>query len=1023
MKNNIVFKFIAIILCAASLLGAIGSIAGVVVLTEGDLYSKTTEQVKQERIEDYARNYAHVLAREYSSTVLGGSPEQMVRGDGFSMFEHVFSNYGYRILDADGNVLSSYQEEIKDKASLYTYSPTGQYMHLVSLESESDRTAREAQEQIEAQIQNAQTGNSEVPEDGIVINYALLLDADGRIIYQATRSGESAFESISYTDDGESYSNTHPANHAGFLFYNTNGQLVYQSFLMDQWLIPSSKVAEVCFINDEEGFDYRAQDPEGVGFIYTDTDSLRFVSSFTQPAANEPMLVEETVPQETTGWVVETIPGQDDTVTLIGPDGTALQVTLPGQTPPAETIETQPEETVPQVIETQETVPAEVTEATIETTAVETIPSSASAPPEETSVTEAVTEPTAVPETTAVEVTEAAEVTEAVTAPTVPQNLPTETIHLETLPVETEPILINGKTLDNYQINEITYRDPDTGESMYAEYVYLPIPELTVEIYVDETSMRDTSTYELVALVRQYRSYLLPAIGICLFVFAVFAVYLCTAAGCKPKTEEVRAGGLNRLPLDLYLFCAAFAMALCVVSGVESFQYLIRQNLLVGCAVAVGLFFLASLIFVAFCFSFVAQIKTPGGFWWRNTLCGHGIRLFMRFAVWLETFLSTKGFPGLGRLMKKLWNFTVKSTIWLYHAFENSILWLGSKLGKIFRWIGGKLHRFLSLLPLTWQWLLAGFFVVVVLMIGIDAVEDGFNEWLFPVSLLLTFGAIFYASHCFGVLLESTKKMSKGDLDTKVEDKLMVGSFEEFASDLNALADVAVVAAQKQLKSERMKTELITNVSHDIKTPLTSIINYVDLLQKPHTDEEEQQYLEVLDRQSQRLKKLIDDLMDMSKANTGNMQVDITKVDAVESVNQALGEFADKLDKAHLIPVFRHDDARVPMMADGRLVWRVMSNLLSNAVKYAMPGTRLYIDLMTLEGKVIISMKNISREELNIDADELMERFVRGDDSRNTEGSGLGLNIAKSLMDLQKGQLQLLVDGDLFKVTLIFPGA
>jgi len=233
---------------------------------------------------------------------------------------------------------------------------------------------------------------------------------------------------------------------------------------------------------------------------------------------------------------------------------------------------------------------------------------------------------------------------------------------------------------------------------------------------------------------------------------------------------------------------------------------------------------------------------------------------------------------------------------------------------------------------------------------------------------------------------------------------------------------VAVVAAQKQLKSERMKTELITNVSHDIKTPLTSIINYVDLLQKPHTEEEEKQYLQVLDRQSQRLKKLIEDLMEMSKASTGNMAVDITLVDAVESVNQALGEFSDKLDRAQLVPVFRHTEPSVAMMADGRLVWRVLSNLLSNAVKYAMPGTRLYIDLMQLEGKVVISLKNISREELNVDAEELMERFVRGDGSRNTEGSGLGLNIAKSLMELQKGQLQLLVDGDLFKVTLIFPG-
>ena len=218
-----------------------------------------------------------------------------------------------------------------------------------------------------------------------------------------------------------------------------------------------------------------------------------------------------------------------------------------------------------------------------------------------------------------------------------------------------------------------------------------------------------------------------------------------------------------------------------------------------------------------------------------------------------------------------------------------------------------------------------------------------------------------------------------------------------------------------------MKTELITNVSHDIKTPLTSIINYVDLLKKPHTDSDGVLYLEVLDRQSQRLKKLIDDLMEMSKASTGNLAVELGRVDAVEAINQALGEFGDKLAAVNLTPVFRYPEFPVTMMADGRLVWRVLSNLLSNAVKYALPDTRLYIDLMCLQGNAVIAIKNISRDQLNVNVDELMERFVRGDSSRNTEGSGLGLNIAKSLVELQHGQMHLMVDGDLFKVTLIFP--
>jgi signal transduction histidine kinase len=229
--------------------------------------------------------------------------------------------------------------------------------------------------------------------------------------------------------------------------------------------------------------------------------------------------------------------------------------------------------------------------------------------------------------------------------------------------------------------------------------------------------------------------------------------------------------------------------------------------------------------------------------------------------------------------------------------------------------------------------------------------------------------------------------------------------------------------AQDRLRSERMKTELITNVSHDIKTPLTSIINFVDLLRKPHTEEEEQQYLEVLSRQSGRMKRLIEDLIDLSKATTGNIQVNTTRLDAAEAVQQALGEFSDKMEAVNLTPVFRHSEDSVWVQADGRLMWRVLSNLLSNAVKYAMPGTRLYLDLARNGNQVLIAMKNVSREELKVNAEELLERFVQGDTSRSTEGSGLGLNIAQSLMELQGGTLQIQMDGDLFKVVLTFCAA
>ena len=662
----------------------------------------------------------------------------------------------------------------------------------------------------------------------------------------------------------------------------------------------------------------------------------------------------------------------------------------------------------------EETEAIEESEASHEEEQEEEEASSASAEPEE--------EPTGEPEGTIAEETAPAEtlpaetvVMETVMAETVPE----ETLPEETVPPVTEPVMINGKPLEAYQVNRTEFYDTNTREQTTAKYVYLPMPELTVEVYLDRDTLSDAEIYDVLRLVRQYRSYLLPAIGICLLTFAMTFVYLCTAAGRKPRTDEVRAGGVNRIPLDLSLGLYLFAgTGIAALAGYGA-PMLLRSDFLLGCSAVIGAAFAVSLLVVSYLFAFVAQCKTPGGFWWRNTLCVRFVFLCVRFLQWLERWLRETGCPWLAQLSKKLWNLTVRFVIWAFRLWEKAGHWLIEKLSISFRWTGRKLSRFFALIPLTWQWVICGMILFCMLLIACNT----HNDFLTFFCLAASFAMILYGAYCFGLLLESTKRMGKGDLDSKVDGKLLIGSFQDFASDLNDLADVAMVAAQKQLKSERMKTELITNVSHDIKTPLTSIINYVDLLQKPHSEEEGQQYLEVLDRQSQRLKKLVEDLMDMSKASTGNMVVEITRVDAVESVNQALGEFADKLERAQLHPVFRHSEDSLPIMADGKLVWRVLSNLLSNAVKYAMPGTRIYLDLSHVGGKVIISLKNISREELNVTAEELMERFVRGDVSRNTEGSGLGLNIAKSLMELQKGSLQILVDGDLFKVTLIFPDA
>ena len=652
----------------------------------------------------------------------------------------------------------------------------------------------------------------------------------------------------------------------------------------------------------------------------------------------------------------------------------------------------------------EESIPetSEVPAPTDESAAVD--PAEESAEATETAATE-VTEPVMAEETAATESTYSFDTEDA----TEPVMAPTEMVSPYDRAVEEDSLRIFG------------YYDSSIGDEVVVEYTYEPTPTYAVEISMGPVALKNQYEWLLMKYLYYLRDYLIPVLIASLLGFAMTAVYLCCAAGRKPGTQEVRASGLNCIPIDLYLAAAAGGVACCGIGIVEGGGYLIGKDAQTGILFMALCAYAACLLFVGFCFAFAAQVKTPGGYFWRNSLCGRSLKLIawlwhklVALCGWLWKFIDEKLEPLMVRLAKALWKLT--KFFWL--QLIKGTVWLCSKILQVCNWLSRILGRFFSMLPLTWQFLLIGFILVIFLYIMIRTYKVGYILIGFGVF----FGVILYAASAFGILLESAKRMRKGDLDSKVDDKLLIGTFREFADELNGLADVAVVAAQKQLKSERMKTELITNVSHDIKTPLTSIINYVDLMEKPHSPEEQAAYLEVLSRQSQRLKKLIDDLMEMSKASTGNMAVDITRVNAGEAVNQALGEFADKLEKCQLIPVFRQPDKDIYMMADGRLVWRVLSNLLSNAVKYALPGTRLYIDLMKLEDKVVLSLKNISRESLNVSADELLERFVRGDTARNTEGSGLGLNIAQSLMELQKGKLELLVDGDLFKVTLIFPG-
>ena len=344
--------------------------------------------------------------------------------------------------------------------------------------------------------------------------------------------------------------------------------------------------------------------------------------------------------------------------------------------------------------------------------------------------------------------------------------------------------------------------------------------------------------------------------------------------------------------------------------------------------------------------------------------------------------------------------------------------------GRFFRWMGGGIRETVQKLPLFWQagLLFVGFgFLELLCLLGVWNGGAGMALlWLLlkVVELIFFIRLVLQLIH----LQAGGQKLTQGDLNYQLPLEKLRGPFRAHGEALNNIRQGIQHAVEEQMKSERMKTELITNVSHDIKTPLTAIVSYVDLLkQEPMPNEKAKEYLDVLDRQSARLKKLTEDLVEASKATTGNLTVDLQPTDVNVFLGQTTGEYEERLAAKQLALCLTPAEGTPRISADGRLLWRVCENLFSNIQKYAQPGTRVYLTCQATDEQVTITFRNISAEPLNISADELMERFVRGDASRNTEGSGLGLSIARSLTQLQHGTFALAVDGDLFKAILTFP--
>lgn len=356
----------------------------------------------------------------------------------------------------------------------------------------------------------------------------------------------------------------------------------------------------------------------------------------------------------------------------------------------------------------------------------------------------------------------------------------------------------------------------------------------------------------------------------------------------------------------------------------------------------------------------------------------------------------------------------------------------GTVIAHIFRMIGYTLRN----LPFIWKGTIlwgAGLLLFTILTIKYSQSSyyyygSIFLSLVYPILfLLLFFGGTWFLIQ-MNFIRQKARGLAEGQLDedNREEKRILLPFVRDCLDNLNCISDGMNAAVNEKMKSERFQTELITNVSHDIKTPLTSIINYLDFLSNEERKEQPDQevvheYIEVLERQSVRLRKLIEDLIEASKASSGSLKVEKEPCELGIFLEQIAGEYEERLERSNLMLNLSIPEEEVVVEADGRHLWRVIDNLLQNACKYAMPGTRVYLQLQVREEQAVIVIKNVSAGELNIPAEELMERFVRGDRSRHSEGSGLGLSIAKSLTELQGGRFAIEIDGDLFKTAIGFP--
>lgn len=476
--------------------------------------------------------------------------------------------------------------------------------------------------------------------------------------------------------------------------------------------------------------------------------------------------------------------------------------------------------------------------------------------------------------------------------------------------------------------------------------------------------------------------YIMIAVSvISVVVFLIMLILACHSKYLSSDDDKVRKNIIHRLPFLVYLFIVGGILIIDVAFGIAVFA---REVIIIEDAGFIVFKFMIAVLWVMSCIFFLILLLL-------EISCRAGAQILFKNTLLYLVY----------RIVKKILG-TVKE-------------------------IFNKINDNIPLFTKTVAVLIAiNVFMLLQLLLVTEIYVDDVVQLLFmlintAICIIFDFIVLKMVFQMEN-LQKHAKKMADGSLESKANTSTMMQPFKKHGEYLNKISEGMSVAVNERIKSEHFKTELITNVSHDIKTPLTSIINYVDLLKKENIQEPKaQEYIEVLERQSARLKKLIEDLMEASKASTGNIELKLELCDINILLTQTLGEFEEKLSSKGLTFVINKPEESIYIMADNRHIWRIFDNLMNNICKYGQPDTRVYINLESKNNEAIIIFRNTSNYQLNISSDELLERFVRGDSSRHTEGSGLGLSIAQNLAELMGGSLKLYVDGDLFKVVLSFP--